>query len=69
MAQRLAALGAKVSEIPAAAARPAENSAIGLVPNAEQVEQQLTTLEIHWLAAIGAVRIPKSEQQAANQPS
>jgi Zn-dependent protease with chaperone function len=64
MAQRLEALGNEISDIPATAARPAQDAAIQLVPHAERIEQQLTSLEIRWLAAIGAVRIP--EQQAAN---
>lgn len=69
MAQRLEALGNKVADIAKKAARPAEDSAIGLVPNAEHVEQELTTLEIRWLAAVGAVRIPNPEQQPAEATS
>jgi Zn-dependent protease with chaperone function len=60
LSQRLESLGVPASSIAAYASQPAETPAISLIPAAEQIEQAMTSLEVQYLAAIGAVSIPKA---------
>lgn len=63
VAQRMHALGVPFETQPQEAAIPAAIPAAQLIYDVVSIEQRLTTLEIKWLEAIGAVRIPEATEQ------
>lgn len=69
LAQRLLALGVAIDGLDATSGKPAEGQAISLVSNADELERGLTTLEIQWLVANGAVVIPQTADQSVNEPA
>ena len=63
LGQRLQSLNVAIDDKDASIVRPADDSAVYLIPNITEYEQRLTILEIHWLAAIGAVVLPKNSNR------
>ncbi len=61
LGMRLQSLGVSIDNTDASIARPANTPAVETIPDAADIEQRLTVLEIRWLEAVGAVAIPQNE--------
>ena len=61
LGMRLQSLGISINDRDASIATPAEVPASETIPDAADIEQRLTALEIRWLEAIGAVVIPQPQ--------
>lgn len=62
LGMRLKSLGVSIDDKDASIATPAATPASDAIPDAAEIEQRLSTLEIRWLEAIGAVVIPQAQQ-------
>lgn len=62
LGMRLKSLGVTLDDKDASVAEPAALPASDIVPDAAEIEQRLTLLEIRWLEAIGAVVIPQAQE-------
>lgn len=61
LGMRLQSLGVSIHDKDASIATPADVAASDTIPDAADIEQRLTLLEIRWLEAIGAVVIPQDQ--------
>lgn len=67
VAMRMEAMGVPFETQPVQSAIPAEMPAATLINSVVEIEQRLTGLEIQWLQAIGAVRMPESTKDSPPQ--
>lgn len=61
LGMRLKSLGVSLEDKDASVAAPAALSASETIPDAADIEQRLTVLEIRWLEAIGVVVLPQAQ--------